>query len=191
MDEVMADTLAEHLRRYNMDHGTSVEKADLAGKWLWQAVPFEHHERLQQYLDTPEFFSSLTVISGAQEVLRQLSEDHEVFVASAAMEVPRSFNAKFEWLEEHFPFIPRSHMVFCGTKSILAADFLIDDNPRQLRAFAGHGLLFSSPHNLLANGWTRVENWEAVSRFFAALPQTGQAAKGQQFVRPQRGRSAV
>lgn len=175
MDEVMADTLAEHIRRYNLDHHASLTKADLHGKWLWQAVPFEHHERLQLYLDTPDFFSSLPVLPGAQRVLRELSEHHEVFVASAAMEVPRSFAAKFEWLEEHFPFIPRSHMVFCGTKSILSADFLIDDNPRQLRAFGGHGLLFSSPHNLLANGWTRVEDWDAVARFFASLPQTESA----------------
>ena len=36
--------------------------------------------------------------------------------------------AQYEWMHEHFPFIPDSHLVFCGDKSIIAADFLIDDN---------------------------------------------------------------
>jgi hypothetical protein len=31
-------------------------------------------------------------------------------------------------MHEHFLFTPDSHLVFCGDKSIIAADFLIDDN---------------------------------------------------------------
>ncbi len=166
MDEVMADTVSEHIRRYNADFNSDLSKSDLDGKWFWQAVPPEHHEALQRYLDEPEFFRNLTVMPGAQRVLERLSKDHEVFIASAAMEVPMSFAAKFAWMEEHFPFIRPSHMVFCGDKSILAADYLIDDNPRQLRAFRGKGLLFSSPHNRYAKEWTRVEDWDAVERFF-------------------------
>jgi hypothetical protein len=42
--------------------------------------------------------------------------------------------AKYEWMHEHFPFIPDSHLVFCGDKSIIAADFLIDDNAHHVRA---------------------------------------------------------
>ena len=62
-----------------------------------------------------------------------------MFIATAAMEVPTSFTAKYEWLGRHFPFISPSNVVFCGDKSILRADFLIDDNPRQLRRFVGQG----------------------------------------------------
>lgn len=166
MDEVMADTVAEHIRRYNRDFGASLTKGDLQGKWLWQAVPPEHHEALIGYLNEPEFFANLPLMPDVQRVLERLSRDHEVFVASAAMEVPMSFAAKYRWMGEHFPFIEPSHIVFCGDKSILLADYLIDDNPRQLRAFRGEGLLFSAPHNRHATEWTRVENWPAVERFF-------------------------
>ena len=166
MDEVMADTVAEHIRRYNQDFNATLSSEDLDGRWLWQCVPEEHQEALSAYLDEPDFFGSLPVMPDAQRVLERLVQDHDVYVASAAMEVPKSFSAKFRWMTEHFPFIRPSHMVFCGEKSILNTDYLIDDNPRQLRVFKGEGLLFSAPHNRYATGWHRVENWAAVERFF-------------------------
>ncbi len=162
----MADTVAEHLRRYNADFGTSITPGNLEGKWLWQVVPPERHVALEGYLNEPDFFADLPVMADSQRVLKRLSRDHEVFVASAAMEVPFSFAAKFRWMAHHFAFIPPSHTVFCGDKSILAADYLIDDNPRQLRAFRGEGLLFSAPHNHGVTEWRRMENWLAVEAFF-------------------------
>lgn len=166
MDEVMADTVAEHIRRYNHDHGASLSTEVMDGKWLWQCVPEEHQQVLSAYLDEPDFFGDLPLMPDAQRVLQRLQQDHEVYVASAAMEVPQSFAAKFRWMRRHFPFIAPSNMVFCGEKSILNADYLIDDNPRQLRAFRGKGLLFAAPHNRYATGWPRMENWAAVERFF-------------------------
>ena len=170
MDEVMADTVLEHLRRYNKHFGDTLAKSDLDGKWLWQVVPSDRHEQLGAFLEDPNFFGELPLMEGVQRVIERLYADHEIFVASAAMEVPRSFNAKYRWLLQHFPFLPPSQFVFCGTKSILAADFLIDDNPRQLRAFRGQGVLFTTPHNLRVSaaefGWVRVDDWAAVERFF-------------------------
>lgn len=170
MDEVMADTVAAHISRYNQEFGEELSKADLQGKWLWQVVPSDRHDRLSAFLDEPDFFGDLPLMPEAVRVIERLCGSHDVFIASAAMEVPHSFNAKYRWLKRHFPFLSQSNYVFCGTKSILAADFLIDDNPRQLRAFKGQGLLFSSPHNehvdANANGWTRVGDWPAVERLF-------------------------
>ncbi len=164
----MADTVTEHLRRYNQDFGTSLRKDDLHGKWLWQAIPREHHKQLTGYLMEPDFFADLAVMPDAQRVLERLAQEHEVYVASAAMEVPTSFAAKFRWMGEHFPFIPPSHIVFCGEKSILRTDYLIDDNPRQLRAFQGKGLLFSAAHNQRETAWPRMDTWQDVERFFRA-----------------------
>jgi 5'(3')-deoxyribonucleotidase len=41
MDEVMADTLAEHLRRYNQTFDEDVTPGDLAGKGLWEIAPLD------------------------------------------------------------------------------------------------------------------------------------------------------
>ncbi len=166
MDEVIADAVAEHLFRYNRDHGESLTKADLQGKWLWDIVSLDHHPALEAYLRSEDFFEVLDVMPDAQRVLLALQSKYEVFIATAAMEVPTSFMAKFRWLERHFPFISPSHIVFCGDKSILKADFLIDDNPRQLRRFSGEGILYSSPHNVGVKGFRRVKDWLEVEQIF-------------------------
>ena len=166
MDEVMADALSEHLRRYNRHYGERVTAADLEGKWLWDVVSSDRHEVLESQLRSEDFFAVLEVMPEAQRVMQRLQMNYEVFIATAAMEVPTSFEQKFKWLERHFPFIPSSHIVYCGDKGILRADYLIDDNPRQLRRFEGEGILFSSPHNLRVKGFRRVKDWLEVEKLF-------------------------
>jgi 5'-nucleotidase len=170
MDEVMADTLSEHIRRYNEAFDEALTPADLTGKGLWEATPAERRQQLRAFLDAEDFFEDLPLMPGAQDVLRSLSERFEIYVATQAMTVPNSLGPKYRWLQRHFPFIPPTQYVFCGNKSILLADYLIDDLPRNLERFEGTGLLFSAPHNLTVTGaFTRVNDWQEVAAFFAAV----------------------
>ena len=166
MDEVIADAVAEHLLRYNRDYNETLTVADLRGKWLWDVVHEDRHAALEAYLRSDDFFAVLTVMPDAQRVLRELQSHYEVFIATAAMEVPTSFNAKYRWLEKHFPFISPTHIVYCGDKGILRADYLIDDNPRQLRRFIGEGILYDAPHNAMVTGYRRVRNWLEIEELF-------------------------
>jgi len=166
MDEVMADALGEHLLRYNAHFGEQITVEDLHGKWLWDVVSIDRHEVLESYLRSEDFFEGLAVMPESQRVLRRLQMNYEVFIATAAMEVPTSFNQKYRWLAKNFPFIPSSHIVYCGDKGILRADYLIDDNPRQLQRFEGEGILYSSPHNAGVTGFRRVKDWLEVEELF-------------------------
>lgn len=166
MDEVMADAIAEHLLRYNRDYEEQLTVADLEGKWLWQVVSSDRHNALEAYLRSEDFFENLAVMPDSQRVLQRLQQNYEVFIATAAMEIPTSFAQKYRWLEKHFPFIPPAQIVYCGDKGILRADYLIDDNPRQLRRFEGTGILYSSPHNATVTGFKRVKNWLEVEKLF-------------------------
>ncbi len=166
MDEVIADALGEHLLRYNREFASNITVRDLHGRWLWDYVPVERQKVLYDYMCSEDFFAVLEVMPDAQRVLERLQTRFDVFIASAAMEVPSSFNAKFKWLEKHFPFIRPSRIVFCGDKSILHGDYLIDDNPRQLQLFRGEGILFSSPANVYVSGFRRVDNWADVETMF-------------------------
>ncbi len=71
MDEVLADALSEHLTRYNRDHGEAITKGQLHGKWLWNVVSEDRHERLESYLRSEDFFENLPVVEDSQEVLRE------------------------------------------------------------------------------------------------------------------------
>ncbi len=169
MDEVMADTLGEHIRRYNQTFDEEVTPEDLAGKGLWEVAPQDRQQQLRDFLDAEDFFEDLDLIPGAQEVLQSLSARFEIFIATQAMAVPNSLGPKYRWLQRHFPFIPPTHYVFCGDKSILRADYLIDDLPKNLLRFQGQGLLYTAPRNLTATGFLRVDNWQQVADYFAGV----------------------
>jgi 5'(3')-deoxyribonucleotidase len=82
-----------------------------------------------------DFLGVFPVMLGSKEILPLLIPSYEVFITTAAMEYPTSFAAKYEWIKEHFPFFPDSHIVFCRDKSIIVADFLVDDNVHHFGRF--------------------------------------------------------
>jgi 5'(3')-deoxyribonucleotidase len=166
MDEVMADFLAKHLALYNAEFGENVTVGDLRGKKLRELVAEERREKLEAFLTADDFFGDLGVVEGSREVISDLTGRYEVFVTTAAMDYPTSFAAKFRWLEEHFPFVPSSNVVFCGDKGIIAADFLIDDNARHFARFRGEGILFTAPHNVDEKRYRRVDDWQDVREMF-------------------------
>ena len=166
MDEVIADTLVKFLNVCNTELGLTLSKSDLTGRNLWDVIGKEHFPTLKGLVNEQDFFADLDVMTDCQEVIRELMERYEVFISSAAMEVPTSFAAKFDWLKLHFGCIPPSHIVFCGDKSILNADYLIDDNARHFERFRGEGILYSAPHNARVEGYRRVGNWKEVEALF-------------------------
>lgn len=165
MDEVVADLLEKHLARYNRDFNDNVTRADLHGKRLRELRPL-HAQEILNYLAEPEFFQDLKVIEGSQAVIRDLANYYEIFITTAAMEFPTSFAAKYAWLKQHFPFLSDLNFVFCGDKSIIHADYLLDDNVRHFVRFAGQGVLFTAPHNVYEQGYMRVNNWYEVHEYF-------------------------
>jgi len=166
MDEVMADTIQYCLDLYNRDFRMQVAIDQLYGKNLFDVIETAHRPHVHNYFQSEEFFANIHVMEGSQETVRDLMTTYDVFVVSAAMDVPRSFSAKFEWLRQHFPFIPPGRIVFCGDKSIIAADYLIDDNIRNLTAFPGEGIIFTAHHNMHETRFRRVDNWDDVRRMF-------------------------
>ena len=166
MDEVTADALARHLDLYNRAYQAAFTRDDMPGKYLHEIVPEEHRDHVHQMVREVGFFRDLPVMPGCVEVIRDLQRRYDIFITTAAMQFPNSFNEKYDWLAAHLPFIPWTHLVFCGDKSIVAADYLIDDHAGNFTHFRGEGILFSAAHNLHVTGYRRVEDWAAVRRMF-------------------------
>ena len=167
MDEVIVDTLPRHIGWYVRDHGPGLHADHIQGRRIYDVVPAEHVERMRDYTFHPEFFADLEVMTGALEAVETLSKHYEIFIATAAMDYPHSFLHKYAWLQKHLPFIPPRNYVYCGDKSIIHADFLIDDSPTQLEVFSGTPILFSAPHNLKESRFRRVRSWAEVLEVFA------------------------
>lgn len=162
MDEVMADTMARYLELYNGDFGMELTPAHFHGHHFFDVIEPEHRSRALEYFSREDFFADIPVMPGSAAVVGELNDKYEVFITTAAMDVPCSFNAKFGWLQRHFPFISPSRIVFCGDKSIIAADYMIDDNVRHLGNFRGEAILYTAPHNVHETRFRRVKDWEDV-----------------------------
>jgi 5'(3')-deoxyribonucleotidase/uncharacterized protein with PQ loop repeat len=162
MDEVIADAFGKHLRLYNQRAGTNLTPALVSEKGLGALVPAQQRQEFNAIPHGNGFFADMDLIAGSREALLELSRKHDIFITSAAMEVPGSFADKFQWLETHFSFIPPSRIVFCGDKRIINADVLIDDRSRHFKEFMGTGILFTAPHNVAETAYLRANNWDDV-----------------------------
>ncbi|QRQ99990.1 5' nucleotidase, NT5C type [Dyadobacter sandarakinus] len=169
MDDVLADTHQKLVHIILNEFSNTLTEQQLYSRALRELLHPKQLNRLHKIMDSPGFFADIPVKEGAVETVHRLSHYYEIFVATACMEFPASFRDKFDWLARHFSFIPWTNIVFCGYKSIIQSDYLIDDHVRNLAAFTGEGILFSAPHNLKDTQYRRVSSWQEVSELFLPI----------------------
>src|SRR5699024_3169887 len=111
MDGVLADTVGALIEDVNKRTDLGITYDMLDGKKLRHAMP-EHDGLLHEILREPGFFKKLKVMAHAQEVVKNLTEYYDVYIATAAMDVPTSFHDKFELLLVYFTFLFLHNFVF-------------------------------------------------------------------------------
>jgi 5'-nucleotidase len=166
MDDVMAAAGKKILATYNGIIGTNHKDEDFAGKGYYDVLKEEHYHVVREEIFKPNFFRNMEVMPDAVEVIKKLHERFDIFIVSAAIEFPNSLKEKVEWLEEHFPFISWRNIVLCGDKSIISADYLIDDHEKNLKTFKGKTLMFDAIHNQKVEGYQRFKSWREIEAFF-------------------------
>jgi 5'-nucleotidase len=159
MDGVIADTTTHFIAWYEKESGVRVEKNVFHGVPESEALP---DNVIRKFVYTPTFFRTIPVMPGAQEAVKKLMESFDVYIVSAAMEFPQSLFEKREWLQEHFPFITWRNIIFCGDKSVIATDYMIDDHVRNLDVCKGITFMFSAGHNVHVTNHKRVNDWVEV-----------------------------
>jgi 5'-nucleotidase len=159
MDGVLADVYEQFFSYDERDFGKRRPLEEVIGVEERRAFPY-----INEYVYTNGFFRTAPVVKDSVEILTRLNENYEVFVVSAAMEFPQSLPEKLEWLKEHFPFLTWQQLVFCGSKTIVDADIMIDDHFKNLDNFPRTTILYTQPHNQLkdpgrhkrADTWTDI-----------------------------------
>lgn len=143
MDGVMADVYSRYFELYEEETGLTKTVDEIIGLKEDEAFP----EALR-WVKTPGFFRTIPVMPGSQRVIKLLNETYEVIIVSMATEFPESLTDKQLWLIEHFPFISWKQVIFCGNKSIIKADLMIDDHLKNLNNFDGETIIFIQPHSI-------------------------------------------
>jgi 5'-nucleotidase len=157
MDGVLADVEQAFLARHELETGIRLTFDDIKGKSGRIAFP-----NVRTWVYEDGFFRNLSVMPESQRVMERLYQQYEVFIVSAATEFPQSIKEKIEWLNEHFPYIGWERMCFCGSKTIIEADIMIDDFFKNLDPFKGDtSILFTQAHNFGqdAGRHQRVQSW--------------------------------
>ena len=63
--------------------------------------------------------------------------------------------------------------MLCGDKSIISADYLIDDHEKNLKTFKGKTLMFDAIHNQQVEGYQRFKSWQEIDYFFEKESEIG------------------
>ena len=154
------------LKFYNEDYNDNLTAEDIKGWATCDYVKPECGKHIYDYLSYHKFYRDLDIIPGAVEVTKELSKYYDIFVVTDAMFTRMSFKSKFDWLQEFFPHIPASNIVFCGNKGVIGTDYLVDDGVHNLRAFKQHGIVFDAPWNRKETDFDRVKNFDEVRTLF-------------------------
>lgn len=159
MDGVLADVYHRFFELHEQETGQLLTIDNVIGLKEGDAFPGLH-----KWVTTPGFFRTIPVMPDSQEVMKLLNQKYEVIVVSMATEFPVSLTDKQFWLIDHFPFISWEQTVFCGNKSLIKADIMIDDHFKNLDKFTGETILFVQPHNMVRTGnpHKKVTSWEEI-----------------------------
>jgi len=161
MDGVLADVYTRYFELYKQETGLIKTMDEIIGLKEAEAFP-----QALRWVETAGFFRTLPVIPDSQRVLKLLNESYEVIVVSMATEFPASLTDKQLWLNDHFPFISWKQVVFCGNKSLIPADIMIDDHFKNLDNFHGETIMFIQPHNINTTDHPhkKVSSWPEIEK---------------------------
>jgi 5'-nucleotidase len=161
MDGVLADVYSRFFELHRLESGAELRAVDVAGILEADAFPSQ-----RKWVTSPGFFRTVPLMQGSFEGMKLLNERYEVIVVSMATEFPNSLTDKQFWLNDNFPFLKWQQIIFCGDKSIIKADIMIDDHLKNLDNFQGETIMFTQPHNILARNsrHTRVNSWAEIEK---------------------------
>lgn len=128
---------------------------------LLKALGLDHRQRnFDAYAGEPGFCESLQVLDGAREFVESLRAFANVVVVTSPYSAARLWTfERLRWLERHFG-ITKHDVIFAKRKELVRGDFMVDDRPENVEAFAaagGRSLLMSQPWNeaYVAPDWAR------------------------------------
>jgi len=158
VDEVCANLIDIWLGLYNRDYNDNLIFPNLVEWNIAKFVKPECGEKIYEYLDDPSTYDNVKPSVGALEGVREIRKmgHRVVFVTSSPI---ASSGRKFKWLKDNHFHVSLKDYIEMSDKSLLLADFLIDDRYENASEFTGEGWLLTRPWNKRYAYDMRVNNW--------------------------------
>lgn len=159
VDDVVLDLVPNWVRIYNRDFNNSVRVEDINNWDIGQIVRPEDREAMYSYADGIEIFDTAPPVVDALEGVNLIkSLGHRVIYVTAN----NPFGCKLPWLIKHKFLEGIDDLVSAHDKSLVLADYLIDDKYENVIAFKGKSYLFNQPWNKEYAYYSRVLNWRNI-----------------------------
>jgi 5'-nucleotidase len=170
MDGVLADFDGGFLRRWRQQHPNKpyIPPEERDTFYLIDQYPREYRDLIREIVLTPGFFRTLPVIPGGREALNDMhAAGIDVLICTKPL---RDFKSgvleKYEWVDEHLGREWTERMILTSDKTLVDADYLIDDKPaiRGRQRPSWKHILYDDPRNRNARGMERLSwnNWKEI-----------------------------
>lgn len=135
--------------------------------YIHEDYPPEAREFLEHIYHAEQFYAELAPIPGAIEGFNDLSQKHDVYICtSPLLQNPFCILEKFEWVREHLGEKWTERTLVVKDKTLIRADYLIDDKPEVRGADepSWQHVLFDQPYNRRCTKRPRMnwQNWRDV-----------------------------
>jgi len=168
VDDVTFDLVGALIKRYNAEYNDKLKKEDITSWYLAQFVKEECGEKIYEYFQDPSIYNDIEIIENAWAGVKALEMLGNRVVFATHSSIGAS-GAKYEKLLR-LGFLDRQEdYIEAKDKSLIRADYLIDDKPTNVENFKGVGIAFSQPWNKNLNFKVRVDNWENIIALFTVL----------------------
>lgn len=164
MDDTLINLLSSWVEWLNKQYGTNVEAKNIESWNVDEFFPTIQKKDVYSPLYKNSFWRTVKPKEDAIKYLKLLFKDgHDVYVATNSNYETLKIKMKYV-LFRYFPFITWEKVIVLKNKSLLRADYLIDDAPHNLVGGSYKKILINMPHNkdFNENGIFRVSNWKEI-----------------------------
>jgi 5'-nucleotidase len=133
LDDVLNDLVPAWIRYYNRVYGDDLQPEQVTDWHISGFAKLCTHDQFHDILTDPAFYPTVPVATGAIEALDILSKVANCYIVSAYAPKTKVLGPKSDWILANLPRIYIADVVFMNDKSRFKADYLIDDNPKNLQ----------------------------------------------------------
>jgi len=157
VDDVCGDLINPWIMKYNRDYNDNLEKKDVTDWAVHTFVKPECGREIYKYIEDRSLYDEVKPIPFSLEAVKNLKHmGRVVFITSSTI---GAAGRKFLWLQEHGFIETIDDYVEAKDKTLIAYDFLIDDNYHNVK-YGDNNILFNQPWNLKYDYPNRLVGWE-------------------------------
>ena len=148
MDGVLADLITPWLAWNNEKFSDDLTYENLRMMKVSQQA--RAGKLVNDFLYLKDTYEQVHPYQGMLELVREIKESGlaRPIIATKASHNGNMVEGKVKWLERHAPFLDKDDFTFIQDKSLIRADILIDDDPRNLETFPDDKVLVMHPYNI-------------------------------------------